>query len=216
MKYLKAVAIGMIVCLLILGARVTSIPSCHQSKKGSSALMPGKADIVFFRNYRIPVLDFRYQRLDKKYSLGKAVAIPPSEAWQRLASELGIKRDVSEFPLAFAQARRSKGGRELLVVVQLAHQFSGDGIFSGPGPVILMELVTVEGYGTATPKMVWSGSTSLGSMQGSCLFAGEADGTDASKIQFNVETEGGSAAAYIKTVTMTLRDDGSLDTVHSP
>ncbi|RBP39844.1 hypothetical protein DES53_109272 [Roseimicrobium gellanilyticum] len=203
---------SLVIGVLFLGAAVIVMKSCGQDHGGPLELMPGKADIVFFRNYRVPVLDFRYRTLAKKYDLGKAVVIPPSAAWQTLAGQLGIKREVSEFPLVFAQTRRSKGGRELLVVVQLAHKFSGEGFFSGPGPVINMEMVTVEGYGSATPRMVWSGSTHLGTMQGSCLYVGEPDAIDVSRFQFRVETEGGHG----KTVIMELLDDGSLKTVHKP
>jgi hypothetical protein len=198
--------------LLLLGTCVIAMRACQQDKSGHLTLMPVRADIVFYRNYRIPTFDFRYSRLDRKYDLGKAVVIPPSKAWLELAAQLGITRDVSEFPLAFAHPRRSKGGRELLVVVQLEHKLSGDGFFSGPSPVMYMEMVTVEGHGTATPKVVWTGSTSLGTMQGSCLYAGEADATDASKAIFKIETESG----YRKAVVMELLDDGSLRVIHKP
>lgn len=204
--------LGLIACLLTLGVIVLAMRWCVQSRSVQLELMDKKVDVIFFRNFRVPTFDFRYKKLPKEYQLGKAVVIPPSAAWQKLASQLGIKRDVSEFPLAFAQTRRSKGGRELLVVAQLAHKFSGEGFFSGPGPEILMEMVTVEGYGTAAPNLVWSGSTHLGTMQGSCLYAGIPDAGNPSKVTFNIDTEGG----YSKTVTMELLDNGSLQVMQKP
>jgi len=149
--------------------------------------------------------------LPQSYQLGtKAYAKAPPAWWLKLVGEATIsdKWHPKDFPLAYAGEFKSKSGRNVLLVVQVSHAFSGDGILSrGPELYLIARMFSIEDAGL---KLAKEQAFRLGSMQYARLLAGKADGR-----QIEFRTEGGTefdghTTTWKRNWTLSVGEDNSL------
>ncbi len=126
-----------------------------------------------------------------------------------MGPDLGLKWNFDEFPVVFSGMLRAPGGRDLLVVAQLQHGFTGDGYWK-PGPEIFVHLASIRLDNAGPPVLVAEGRGNLGAMQYSVLYAGKARPGGAS-FEMQVETGRDFDAPVVSSYKLpvcTLLEDG--------